>query len=315
MRVLITGGTGNVAQYVIEQMEKDHELILFDRLKPGENQFDFAIKHPYVHGDLTNGEDCARAVAGCDAVIHLGAIRYNTDVPGYQERARALGRPVLPYNETMRVNTMGTYEVMRAAGQAGVKVAIIVSSNCVLGHCRGSWCPKPFPIEYLPIDEEHPHNVLDSYGLSKNFQEQIGRAFSLAYDMSVQCIRPASVYRPSDPDPRHDEAQLEFAKRFQPPTAWSHRIFNGYVDITDLARAIRMCLEAYRDLPSFDTYYINAADTFCLEDTLSFLERVRPDLRAKVKGELPGRSAYFSTAKAKKAFGWEPEYSWTRFLG
>jgi nucleoside-diphosphate-sugar epimerase len=130
----------------------------------------------------------------------------------------------------------------------------------------------------------------------------------------VQCIRPAGIYRESDPNPDHNEAQLQAAQKFQPPTAWSYKILNGYVDISDLARSIRMCLEAYRDLPAFDVYYINAADTFCLEDSLPFLQRVRPDLRAKVKGEMPGRAAYISTAKARKAFGWEPRHSWTRFL-
>lgn len=74
-----------------------------------------------------------------------------------------------------------------------------------------------------------------------------------------------------------------------------------------------MCFEAACDLPLYDGYYLNARDTLCLEDTLDIVNRLRPDLLDKVKGDLPGRSAFFSNEKAKRAFGWQAENSWTRF--
>lgn len=112
MRILITGGTGSLAEYVVKALERDHELVLFDRVKPGEGRIRFAAEHPFVHGDLTNGDDCARAVRGCDAVVHLGAIPYPTDHQStHTANLQAMGVMPrgLPFDETMRVNTMGTF--------------------------------------------------------------------------------------------------------------------------------------------------------------------------------------------------------------
>ena len=306
MKLLITGGTGNLAEYVVRELEGEHELVLFDRVKPGEGRIKFVSGHPYVCGDLTNGDDCALAVRGCDAVIHLGAIPYPTDHPSSVARFRAMGWEVLPFDETMRVNTMGTYHIMHAAVEAKVKVVVAVSSNCVLGHLDiYKISDKPFSIHYLPIDEEHPRQPEGSYALSKSFQEQIMEAYTRAYGIRSYALRPARIQRP--------ELQQEYARKAPPTKAFTGEVINGYTDIGDAARAVRMCLEAYKDLPPYDAYYVNAADTLAPENSLELVQRFRPDLLAKVR-DLPGRSAFISTAKATKAFGWKAESSWTRFL-
>jgi nucleoside-diphosphate-sugar epimerase len=87
----------------------------------------------------------------------------------------------------------------------------------------------------------------------------------------------------------------------------------AYVDIRDMARAFRMCMEASDRLPPFEAFYCNAADTRLLEDTRSFVERTRPDLVPKLR-RLEGRASLISTAKAERMFGWKPEHSWTEFL-
>jgi nucleoside-diphosphate-sugar epimerase len=85
------------------------------------------------------------------------------------------------------------------------------------------------------------------------------------------------------------------------------------VDIRDMARAFRMCLEASDRLPPFEAFFCNAADTRLLEDTRSYVARHRPDLLPKLRG-LEGRQSLISCEKAKRMFGWEPEHSWTEFL-
>jgi UDP-glucose 4-epimerase len=218
MKILITGGTGSVAEYLIKQLETNHELVLFDRIRPGDNRFQYDIRHPYISGDLTNGEDCARAVAGCEGIIHLGAIPFPTDAPGYEERVKAAGQQPLPYGETMRVNTMGTYELMRAAVQAGVKTVVAITSNCELGHgFRVSG--RDFPVEYLLIDESHPRDPEDSYSVSKHFQSEIMFMFSRSHGIRSYALRPAWIQRP--------EVQQAFVKNAKPTEKWSNLVFNG----------------------------------------------------------------------------------------
>ena len=67
------------------------------------------------------------------------------------------------------------------------------------------------------------------------------------------------------------------------------------------------------NLPPFEPFFCNAADTRLLEDTRSFVERHRPDLLPKLR-QLEGRGSLISTAKAERMFGWKPEHSWTEYV-
>jgi UDP-glucose 4-epimerase len=303
MQVTITGGTGSLAEYVANELSPKHDLVLFDRVEPGQNRFKYELKGKLVTGDLTSFDDCQRAVAGSQAVIHLGAIAYPSDHPEIVARLKAEGREVLPWDETMRVDTMGTYYLLEACKRAGVKTVVAASSNCVLGH-GFRLSGKPWPIEYLPVDEQHPLDFEDSYSLAKHLNEDTMAAYSRAYGIHCYPLRPAGVQRP--------EMNEAFARDYKQPTEWSDWLFS-YVDIRDMARAFRMCMEASDTLPPFEPFFCNAADTRLLEDTRSFVARVRPDLLPKLR-DLEGRQSLISCEKAKRMFGWEPEHSWTEFL-
>jgi nucleoside-diphosphate-sugar epimerase len=303
MRILITGATGNVAEYVIRRLESENELVLFSRTSPGERPFRFSDRHPYIRGDLTNGDDCARATSGCDAVVHLGGMPRSSGRAGTERHFRAEIPSAPPVDDAMIVNSLGTYNVMRAAVNAGVKVVIAMTSNAVLGHTERS-SGRPFAIRYLPIDEDHPRDPESSYALSKCAQEQVLEAFARLRGIRSYALRPSWIWRP--------ELQREHAAHVTATEEWSEGLLNGYVDMEDVARCVQMCLSAYRDLPPYDAYYLSAADTIAREDSLGLVRRLRPDLIGKIR-DLPGRSSFISPAKAARAFGWKPESSWTRF--
>jgi nucleoside-diphosphate-sugar epimerase len=300
MQITITGGTGNVAEFVIKELEGRHSLVLFDRIKPGDNRFTYEITHPVVVGDMTSFADCERAVAGSQAIIHLGAIPWPVEHPVWRERIP--GATTMPWDETFRVNTMGSYYLLEAARRAGATTVVAITSNCVLGHgFRIS--DRPFPLERLPIDESHPFDPEDSYSLSKLLTEETMAAYSRAYGMRCYALRPATVFRP--------DRMVEYARDYRPPTEWSEWMF-GYNDVRDVARAVRLCLEAADSLPRYDAFYINAADTLVLEDSRAVVERLRPEWAPQAAG-LSGRQAFINTAKAERAFGFRPEYSWTMY--
>lgn len=301
MRITITGGTGNTAEYLIKELEPRHDLVLFDSVEPGLNRYQFEIRHPFVKGDLTNLPDCERAVAGSDAVIHLGGIIWDSEKPSWNESRQKQGLPPLARDATMRVNTMGTYYMVDAAARAGVKTFVMASTNSVLGH-NGRMRPGSFHVDYLPIDEEHPLDFDDSYAYSKLFGEQILLAHSRWPGMGGYAIRPAGIHRP--------ESLRKHAEGYQPPQAWSEGLF-GYVDIRDIARAYAMVVEAGAagDLSAYEAFYINAADTLAREDTRDLVARLRPDLLPKLR-DVDGNQSLISTAKAERMVGWRAEHSW-----
>lgn len=303
MQISITGGTGSLAQYVQEELAGEHDLVLFDRVQPGQNRFQYELKGRLVVGDLTVFEDCERAVAGSQAVIHLGGIPWPVEHPVWRGRIPAAEH--MPWDETFRVNTMGTYCLLEAARRAGANIVIAATSNCVLGHgFRIS--DRPYVPDYLPIDEQHQLDFEDSYSLSKHIKEDVLAAYSRAYGMRCYGIRPATILRP--------DAEEQYASTYQAPQEWSEWFF-GYNDARDVARAFTLCLEAARAgrLPMYDNYFINAADTLALEDSRVLVQRLRPDL-VQVASGLQGRQAFISTEKARAAFGWEPAHSWTQYL-
>ncbi len=127
MKVLITGGNGKLAAYVIQALAKEHELVLFSRRPPGA---EFA-HYPWIEGDLTDFAACQQAVAGIDAIQHIGAQPWPVDHPAMRARAEEQG---YTFDATFKTNMLGTYYLMQAAVEAGVKTVVMAGSNCALGH-------------------------------------------------------------------------------------------------------------------------------------------------------------------------------------
>jgi nucleoside-diphosphate-sugar epimerase len=166
--VLITGGAGNVARHAADELtQHGYRVTLFDRMTPQQAPLPWSTELPFVLGDLTSFADCMRAIslAKADAIVHLGAIPFNTERQPF-DSGPFRGTQRLPEDETMRVNTMGTYYLLDAARRLGVKKVAAASTYYVLVWDFAS-ATKPFVVEYLPIDEEHPLRPEDTYSLSK----------------------------------------------------------------------------------------------------------------------------------------------------
>ena len=159
MKVLVTGASGRFGPYVVQELESaGHELVLMSRTEPPA-----ADRWPWVQGDIANFDDCRRAMeGGIEAVQHLAAQPWPTDHPAQRKDAAQRG---IPFDQTMRVNILGTYYLLQAALDRDVEIFVMTGSNCALGHgFRIS--DTDFPFRYLPADEDHPPDVEDSYSYS-----------------------------------------------------------------------------------------------------------------------------------------------------
>lgn len=303
--VLVTGGSGNLARYVIEELRPAYELTLFDRISPSQAPFPFDYDGPMVIGELTSQDDCDRAiqVAQPDVIVHLGAIPVPTDSPTLTARMIAEGftPPALPPDETFRTNVLGTYYLLDAAQRHGVNKIVAASSYFVLGiGFRTSG--EPFAVDYLPLDEEHPSRPEDTYSLSKVLNEETYRAYARAFGIQTIALRLLRVTFPHRDDP---------AKVFnaQPPDPLGEDFLSWieYVDARDVAQAIRLSIEA-TDLPAFESFIIGT-DVMIAGDPRDVVRRLYPDLSDKIDrwpaGELP-----FSIAKARRLLGYAPQHSW-----
>ncbi len=280
MKVLITGASGHVAKHVIADLHHDHDLVLIGRRHPDEVRPGTQTELTFIRGDLTTPDDCKRAVNGVDAIAHIGANNWHSA-------------------DTFRNNTLGTYYLLEAAREAGIKRVAFASSNCALGHCAP--ISGPFLPDRLPIDETHPSRVEDNYGLSKLVNEQTLDAFARGYGIESYALRLAWCWG-------EEEYRWRFEKPFE---AGNHRGgFWAWVDMRDVAQAFRKALHA----PSMPKaacvpLYINAADTMADEPSAELVERFYPQL-ANQGEQLMDHQSLFSWQAAQASIGYQPQYTW-----
>jgi nucleoside-diphosphate-sugar epimerase len=293
MKVLITGASGRFGPFVVSELESaGHELVLMSRSRP-----EAAERWPWVEGSITDYEACLKATEdGIEAIQHVGATPYPTDHPDSREHAAERG---VPFDETMRTNIMGTYYLLRAAVEREIGIFVMTGSNCALGHgyrISGT----DFPIHYLPIDEDHPTDVEDSYSYSKLAGEQLLASYTRAYGIRTYALRAAGIC--------DAERRAGMAKNAGPASGWEEWLW-PWIASYDLAAAHRLLMEKAHEIEPHGVYFCNNDDTTALEPTMELIERFKPELLPRCNG-LEGHASFMSNAKLREAVGWEPRTSW-----
>ncbi len=160
--LLITGAAGDVGRMLQPELAGKYRLTLSD-LRPIEP---LAAEEKFVRGDVARLSDMLRVTKGVDAILHLGGF----SVEG-------------PWEDILRANIVGCYNLFEAARLNGVKRILFATSNHATGFYRR--------------DEIIDHRVYpkpDSrYGVSKVFGEQLGSLYADKYGMEVFCMRIGNV--------------------------------------------------------------------------------------------------------------------------
>lgn len=286
MKVLITGGSGRLAGYVAREFA-DHQVALTDLRPPPDDRAHL----PFLAGDLTDVADCRRVVAesGAEAIVALGAIPYATD------RAERGDDTAPPFDTTVRVNVLGLYYLLTAAAEAGVKLVVQTSSIVTVKGGATTY-------RYLPLDDDHPGWVTDSYVFSKHAGELLLEWFWRAHGIRAIGCRPAWIWTP--------QALQAHAGAVGPTTEWDPALWH-YVDIRDAARGHRLLFDAAERLPPASCYLLTAADHRAPEESRELVARLRPELLSAIPVDLTGRQSFVSSAKARAAVGYEARHSWT----
>ncbi len=124
-RILVTGGAGLIGSTTIDQLlanEKPREIIVLDNMSRGTTRnLENALKDErvkLVQGDIRDKDMVMKVTEGMDAVIHMAAIRITACAADPRE--------------AMEVMNDGTFNVIDAAHQQGVKKVLAASSASVL---------------------------------------------------------------------------------------------------------------------------------------------------------------------------------------
>jgi nucleoside-diphosphate-sugar epimerase len=291
MRIVVTGGSGRLGQYVIRELfTHAHGVASLDMIKPRE------CLCPTHVVDLEKFDALAFHFQNADAVVHLARVRFPYTETGFdpaQQKWNFTDRA--GDAERFKQNVAVTNNVLTAAQECGVRRVVCGSSLAVYGLYYPARAVLP---DYLPVDEEHPRRPQDPYGLTKMVGEQLCDAFTTRTGAQAASMRFAGVYTEA-----HRSMLLE---RRKDPLIRGTGALWSYVDARDAARACRLALEA--DFSGHQAFNICAPSTFMATPTRELVSRYLPgfgDLRA---GLQDCGSAY-SIAKAREVLRFEARCS------
>ncbi|MFH2005221.1 MAG: NAD-dependent epimerase/dehydratase family protein [bacterium] len=179
--ILITGGAGFIGSHLTERLVDGNRIRILDTLRRNALQSTGLDTHPSVtliQGDVLDKAAVAKAMQGCNAVIHLASIA------GVDTVMRI---PV----ETMRVSLLGTANVLEVAmEQPDMRRVLDFSTSEVFG--------------------SHAYNVSEgdvtslgavgearwTYSVAKLATEHLALCYHREHDLPAVAVRPFNIYGP-----------------------------------------------------------------------------------------------------------------------
>ena len=298
INILITGGAGFIGSHLVDRLVKDggYRVTVLDNFN---DFYDPTIKRgnisthlkqnnfELVEGDIadSNVVDDVFRDNRFDCVVHLAA--------------RAGVRPSLEnplgYENT---NVRGTYALLEAARNNGVKKFIFGSSSSVYG-----------TNSRVPFSEDDPiSNPISPYAATKIAGEAACHAYSHLYEMKVICLRFFTVYGARQ---RPDLAIHKFARLISQehpiPMFGDGTTRRDYTYIDDIISGLLAALKF--EASNFEIFNLGESQTVELRELVALLEkalgkRAAIDYQPLQAGDVP--ITYADISKARTLLGYEP---------
>jgi UDP-glucose 4-epimerase len=230
-RVLITGGAGavgsNLADLLVEQGAA--EIVILDNFVRGRRDnlawAEANGRVTVVEGDIGDRALVRELTEGIDVVYHQAALRIT----------QCAEEPRL----ALEVLVDGTFNVVEAAADAGVRKVVAASSASVYG------LAEAFPT----AENHHPYDNDTLYGAAKTFNEGLLRSFHAMKGLDYVALRYFNVYGPRmDIHGVYTEVLVRWMERIaigEPPLIFGdgHQTMD-FVFTSDIARANVLAAES-----------------------------------------------------------------------
>jgi UDP-glucose 4-epimerase len=181
-KILLTGGAGFIGTRLAKELVADNEIVVIDNLHRDALSGTELEGHPnltFHQGDVLDAALVKRLAEGATHIVHLAAIAGVSTV---------LESPV----RTMRVNLLGTINVMEAAHEnAGTLERLIDFSTS-----------EVFGAHAYKVEETHTTSQGSvgearwTYAVSKLAGEYLTHAYFDEFDLPTCSVRPFNVYGP-----------------------------------------------------------------------------------------------------------------------
>jgi len=303
MSILVTGGAGYIGSHTVHELvNQGFDVIVFDSLENGHKEFLPENIHLFK-GNLASLSDIEKVFIShkIDAVIHFAA---------YALVGESMENPVKYFHN----NLAGGINLVKTMLKFNVK-NIVFSSTCAT---------YGIP-ERLPLDEIHPTNPVNYYGLSKRMFEQVLES-SQIQGMNYVILRyfnaagaAFGIGEKHNPETHLIPLVLEVAlgkkdhvKVFGTdyPTK-DGTCIRDYIHVLDLASAHILALKSLW-VEKSGVYNLGTGKGTSVKEVIDICKEVSgKDIKVVEEARRPGDPPELvaSPIKAKKELGWEAKHN------
>jgi nucleoside-diphosphate-sugar epimerase len=254
----------------------------------------------FVKGDVRDAEEVEKVVSGADYIFHCAAQVSHT---------QSMKDPFLDLD----VNAGGTLCLLEACRRKAENATLVYAGTC----------GQIGKMEYSPIDEKHPTDPMDAYGISKLAGEKYCLLYKSAYSLKTCSVRLSYNYGPRQKVRAPDYGILNYFIRmalegkeitvFEPGDQL--RDYN-YVD--DSVEAMILC--AQNPLATGQIFLLGSGKPIKFVDMVQKVVSAVGNASFRMVPWPPERKAiekgdyYVSFNKINKVLGWEPKTSFEEGL-
>ncbi len=303
--ILIVGGAGYIGSHMVKMLIKlGYHVVILDNLTTGYR--DAVSGGDFVFGDTADKLSLDRLFNGYTiaGVMHFASFIQ-------------VGESVQYPSKYYQNNVAATLNLLDAMVAHHIPALIFSSSAAIFGEPA-----------YTPIDEQHPKQPINPYGLSKWMIEQILADYDQAYGLKSVCLR---YFNAAGADPegqlgeRHEpethliplilqaasgrrQAITVFGQDYDTPDGTCIR---DYIHINDLCQAHLLALEYLFQGGNSTAYNLGNGSGFSVTEVIEVAKQITHQPITVVMGERRVGDPARLVADSKKIqtqLGWQPQY-------
>ena len=308
-KILVTGGAGFIGSNLCQKLlELNADVVCLDNFATGKREnlsaFENQPKFTLIEGDIRNLNDCKKAVAGVDFVLHEAALG---SVP------RSINDPITSNN----VNVSGFVNMLVAAKEAKVKRFVYAASSSTYGDS-----------ETLPKIEENIGKPLSPYAITKYVNELYADIFHETYGIDTVGLRYFNVFgRKQDPNGAYaaviPKFVMQFMKHESPVINGDGTYSRDFTYIDNVVQMNLLALTTNNEEALNEVYNTAVGDRTNLKELTQLLKKYLSEYDPQIAevevkhgpnraGDIPHSLA--SVEKAKNLLGYDPQYKIERGL-
>lgn len=304
MAILVTGGAGYIGSAAVEDLRtKGEDVVVIDNLVYGHRDaVDSSV--PFYKGEIGD-ESLIKKITSennIEACMHFSAYAY-------------VGESVEQPRKYYENNFVQTLKLLDVLIERNIRKFIFSSTCATYG--------EP---QYVPIDEKHPQNPVNPYGMTKFMIEKVLQDYDKAYDLKFVALRYFNACGASGGCGEHHDPETHliplilfaaqgkrdsisiFGNDYPTPDGTAIR---DYIHISDLSDAHFLALEHLRKGGNSEFINLGNGTGFSVKQVV---EAARKITGREIKAEIAARRAgdpsrlVADAKKAREVLGWNPQF-------